>query len=141
MIAAGALGMALQANAASVSYNITGNLSPVDNSCTQIVFLLGGGDCSYAFGRGAPNAWYGPSMGASYYAVGSTGDSTSPAPPGTPTDKAASLRKTFMDTLVDLQLTALRAEKQKPPSAKSKAAPATAPEASGPAATPKEKTK
>jgi hypothetical protein len=85
MIAAGALGFALQANAAALTYNITGNLSPVDNSCTQIVFLLGGGDCSYAFGRGAPNVWYGPSANGSYYTVGSVGDSVDAAPPGTPT--------------------------------------------------------
>jgi hypothetical protein len=38
-------------------------------------------------------------------------------------------RKTFMDTLVDLQLAALRAEKQKPPAAKAKPAPADVPRA------------
>lgn len=37
-------------------------------------------------------------------------------------------RKTFMDMLVDLQLAALRAEKQKPPADKAKSTPAPAPE-------------
>lgn len=85
LCAAGVMGMATQANAGSLTYDISGNLFPVDNSCTQIIFLLGAGDCSYAFGRGAPNVWFGPSLGASYYAVGSVGDSTDAAPPGTPT--------------------------------------------------------
>lgn len=87
MLAAGLLGLALQANA-QVEYDIEGSFNTTDNSCTQVIFGIGGGDCSYSNGRGNNTIWFGPANGATYYAIGSAGDTPQQPPPGTPVHAA-----------------------------------------------------
>ena len=52
IIAAGSLGVSVQANAASTIYEINGTFGSNEQGCTQITLLFGGSDCSY--GRNRP---------------------------------------------------------------------------------------
>ncbi|MEQ1801333.1 MAG: Ig-like domain-containing protein [Gammaproteobacteria bacterium] len=70
----GSLGVSLlattPANAATTTFDITGNLSKEYGSCTQITFSFSGSDCSWGRNRPAANAtWIGPLFGGANYAI------------------------------------------------------------------------
>ncbi len=69
IVAAGSLGVSLQAGAVATIYEIDGSFSKVENRCSQIDFSFGGADCSYGRNRpGAAPGWHGPLFGGGHYA-------------------------------------------------------------------------
>ena len=80
IITAGGFGLALPAHS-QVALTINGVQGTTETVCSQINILFGAADCTYGGTKaGTLNGWYGPSQGAAYYAVGSTGDSATYTP-------------------------------------------------------------
>ena len=80
ILAAGALGVSLPANATTNIYDIAGTFGSLEQSCSQIAYLLNA-DCS--FGRNRPHSppkWIGPQFGGGHYAQGSIGDDVTHIP-------------------------------------------------------------
>lgn len=70
----GSLGVSLlgtaPANAATTTFDITGNFSKELGACTQITFSFSGSDCSWGRNRPAANGtWIGPLFGGAHYAI------------------------------------------------------------------------
>ncbi len=79
LLAASAVTLPAQAQ---VAVDFTGTHGITEGACTQINKLFGTFDCTYGGTNlvGTPGGWSGPSLGGSYYAAGSVGDSTAYAP-------------------------------------------------------------
>ena len=68
IVAAGSLGVSVQANAESTIYEIAGTLGSNAHGCTQITLLFGGSDCSFGRNRaGAAGTWIGPLFSGGHY--------------------------------------------------------------------------
>jgi hypothetical protein len=68
VIAAGALGVSVQANALETIYEIDGTFSDTEQGCTQVTLLFSGADCTYGRNRaGAGGAWLGPQFSGAHY--------------------------------------------------------------------------
>ncbi len=68
IVAAGSLGVSVQANAESTIYEIAGTLGSNEHGCTQITLLFGGSDCSFGRNRaGAAGTWIGPLFSGGHY--------------------------------------------------------------------------
>ncbi|MEO7387287.1 MAG: Ig-like domain-containing protein [Gammaproteobacteria bacterium] len=81
IVAAGSLGLSVQATAVTTVYEIDGTFANTEGSCTQITFQLGGGDCT--FGRNRPAAstgWFGPLFGGGHYQQDGVKDQTTYVP-------------------------------------------------------------
>ncbi|MEO8444907.1 MAG: Ig-like domain-containing protein [Gammaproteobacteria bacterium] len=68
IVAAGALGVSMQANALATVYEMDGTFSDVEQACTQITLLFGGSDCTYGRNRaGAAGSWIGGLFSGGHY--------------------------------------------------------------------------
>lgn len=81
IVAAGALGVSVQANALSTVYEIDGTFGSNEHACTQITLLFGGSDCTYGRTRpGAAGTWIGPLFAGGHYAQDGTKDQVTYTP-------------------------------------------------------------